>query len=51
VLDALARYKARNVGFPDALAAATAADESIPVASFDRDLDKFTDIQRYEPQG
>ncbi len=30
--------------------AAAAADIQIPVASFDRDLDKFKDISRFEPK-
>lgn len=48
-LDALARFKAHNIDFPDALAAAVAASEKIPVASFDHDFDKFNDIARFEP--
>ena len=33
----------------DALLAAYAANRNIPPASFDRDLDRFADIQRFEP--
>jgi predicted nucleic acid-binding protein len=47
--DALKRFKAVSVDFPDALIAALAADGKVPVASFDRDLDKFKDITRFEP--
>lgn len=47
--DALKRFKSASVDFPDALIAALAADGNVPVASFDRDLDKFKDITRFEP--
>ena len=47
--DALKRFKSVSVDFPDALIAALAADGKVPVASFDRDLDKFKDITRFEP--
>ena len=30
--------------------AETAAATKLPVASFDRDLDKFPDMQRFEPE-
>ena len=49
-LNALNRFKQHAVDFPDALAAAVAASENMPVASFDRDFDKFTDIRRFEPK-
>ncbi|MFN0166986.1 MAG: PIN domain-containing protein [Bryobacteraceae bacterium] len=49
VLDALARFKAYPVDFPDALVAAVAVSEGIPVVSFDRDFDKFQDSTRVEP--
>ena len=49
VLDALARVEHANVDFGDGYIAATAAETSRPVASFDRDLDRFVDIQRHEP--
>jgi predicted nucleic acid-binding protein len=49
-LDALARFKAHRLDFPDALAAALAAAEKIPVASFDRDFDQFHDVSRSEPK-
>jgi len=44
-LDALDRYRKTNVHFVDCLIAATAAAESTPVASFDRDFRKFTDVR------
>jgi predicted nucleic acid-binding protein len=47
--DALKRFKAVSVDFPDALIPALAADGKVPVASFDWDLDKFKDITRFEP--
>ncbi len=50
-LDALERFKAQPVDFPDALVAAIAATHGIPVASFDRDFDRFKDIRRFEPSG
>lgn len=49
VLAAFARLQTANVGFADAYLAAGAAEEKIPVASFDRDFDKFKDISRHEP--
>lgn len=49
VISALQRLQTTNVGFADAYLAASASEEKIPVASFDRDFDKFKDIVRYEP--
>jgi predicted nucleic acid-binding protein len=49
VLDSLARVQASNVDFGDAYLAATAAESGHAVASFDRDLDKFADVKRFEP--
>ena len=49
VLDALTRVQLANVDFGDAYLAATAAAAGTPVASFDRDFDRFTDIKRHEP--
>lgn len=49
VIDALRRFGAINVDFADAWLAARSARLSLPLASFDRDFDKFTDIQRFEP--
>jgi predicted nucleic acid-binding protein len=50
VRDALQRFKSFPVAFPDALVAAIAANVKLPVASFDRDFDRFTDISRFEPR-
>jgi predicted nucleic-acid-binding protein len=49
VTDALQRFAAFNVDFADAWLAARAARLHRPVASFDRDFDKFKDIKRFEP--
>ncbi len=49
VFSALERLRTTNVGFADAFLAATGAAENVAVASFDRDLDKFRDVKRYEP--
>jgi len=50
VLDALGRCHDRGVHFADAYLAAAAADLKEPIASFDRDFDKFKDVQRVEPK-
>ena len=50
VRDALKRFKAISVDFPDAWIAAIAAENKLPVASFDHDIDKFKDITRFEPK-
>jgi predicted nucleic acid-binding protein len=44
-LDALDRYRKTKVHFVDCLIAATAATENMPVASFDPDFRKFTDVR------
>jgi predicted nucleic acid-binding protein len=44
-LDALDRYRKTTVHFVDCLIAATAATENMPVASFDQDFRKFTDVR------
>jgi predicted nucleic acid-binding protein len=44
-LDALDRYRKTKVHFVDCLVAATAAAENMPVASFDQDFRKFTDVR------
>ena len=49
VTDALQRFAAFNVDFSDAWLASRGARLRRPVASFDRDLDKFKDIKRFEP--
>jgi predicted nucleic acid-binding protein len=48
--DALRRFALSNVDFPDAWLAARAAQLGHPVASFDRDFDKFKDVRRFEPK-
>ena len=51
VLDALTRCRERGAHFVDAYVASVAAAEKQPIASFDRDFDKFRDVQRIEPKG
>jgi len=49
VLAALTRLQTINVAFADAFLTAGAAEEKVPIASFDRDFDKFKDVTRFEP--
>ncbi len=49
ILDALSRVEKVNVDFGDAYLAASAEERKTMMASFDRDLDKFEDVQRHEP--
>ena len=44
-LDALSRYGNTKIHFVDCVVAATAAAEDVPVASFDQDFRKFTDVR------
>ena len=44
-LDALNRYKGTRVHFVDCLIAATAVAENTPVAAFDQDFRKFSDVR------
>lgn len=44
-LDALDRYERTKIHFVDCLLAATASAENIPVATFDQDFRKFTDVR------
>jgi len=44
-LDALDRYRRTRIHFVDCLIAATGAAESTPIASFDQDFRKFTDVR------
>jgi len=44
-LDALSRFRRTKVHFVDCLIAATSAAESTPVATFDHDFRKFTDVR------
>src|SRR5207247_1996914 len=48
--DALLRYRAHSVDFPDALVVALAASMKVPAVSFDKDLEKFQDVTRHEPK-
>jgi predicted nucleic acid-binding protein len=48
--DALTRCRDRNAHFADAYLAAASVELANPIASFDRDFDKFKDIQRIEPK-
>jgi predicted nucleic acid-binding protein len=50
VTDVLRRFGAVNVDFVDAWLAARAAQRGRSIASFDRDLDKFKDVRRFEPK-
>ena len=47
VLDALSRCQQSGVHLVDAFLASYAAELKMPVASFDRDFEKFKDVQRY----
>lgn len=49
VLDALHRVAIANVDFGDAYLAATAAEHGEQIASFDRDLQAFTDVTTVVP--
>lgn len=49
LVDALRRFQRSSVDFADAWLAATAAETHREVASFDRDLDRFADVKRFEP--
>jgi predicted nucleic-acid-binding protein len=44
-LDALNRYKATRVHFVDCLIAATSVADNTPVATFDQDFGKFSDVR------
>lgn len=49
VVAALNSMKSTNVSFADGYLAALAAQHGLPVASFDRDFDKFKEITRFDP--
>ena len=49
-LDALARVQTTGVHLVDAYLAASSVETGVPVASFDRNFDKFSDVIRFEPQ-
>lgn len=48
LVDALRRFQRTSVDFADAWLAASAAETHREVASFDRDLDRFSDVKRFE---
>lgn len=48
--DALFRYRSHPVDFPDALVAAEAVSKNIAAVSFDKDMERFQDVRRYEPR-
>jgi predicted nucleic acid-binding protein len=50
IMDALKRCRDRNAHFADAYLAAAAVELENPIASFDRDFDKFKDVRRIEPK-
>jgi predicted nucleic acid-binding protein len=50
ILDAIEESRTRNVSFGDACIAAEARMENLPIASFDRGLDSFSGIKRFEPK-
>jgi predicted nucleic acid-binding protein len=50
LIDALTRCRDRNAHFADAYLAASSVELACPIASFDRDFDKFKDVQRIEPK-
>ena len=49
LVDALRRFQRSSLDFADAWLAAIAAEAHREVASFDRDLDRFADVKRFEP--
>jgi predicted nucleic acid-binding protein len=50
LLGAVDEFRSRNISFGDACIAAEARQENLPVASFDKDLDSFPGIKRFEPK-
>ena len=50
MLDALARFASTKCDFLDCYLAALAAASGDHIATFDRDFDRFDDIQRWEPE-
>jgi len=49
VFEAVEYYRIRNVSFGDACLASEAQAAEIAIASFDRGLEKFPGVKRYEP--
>jgi predicted nucleic acid-binding protein len=50
IIAALKRCHDNNAHFTDAYLAASAVELENPIASFDRDFDKFKEVQRIEPK-
>ena len=50
LLDALERVQKTGIHLVDAYLAASAIESKLPVASFDRDFDKFPNVRRFEPK-
>ena len=50
LLSTLRNFAQTDVNFVDAYHAAVAAAESVAVASFDRDFDRFAGVKRLEPK-
>lgn len=50
VFEALDRVQKTGVHFVDAYLVAVARESAIPIASFDRDLDRFRDVKRFDPR-
>jgi predicted nucleic acid-binding protein len=50
ILEAIEDYQTRNISFGDACLAAEAQATQMTVASFDRGLDKFPGLKRYQPK-
>jgi len=50
LLGAVEEFRTQNVSFGDACLAAEARQENLPVASFDKGLDGFPGIKRFEPK-
>ena len=50
LLSALRNFAQTDVNFVDAYHAAVAAADSIAIASFDRDFDRFAGVKRFEPE-
>ena len=50
ISNALQRCCEQNAHFADAYLAASALELGSPIASFDRDFDKFKDVDRVEPE-
>jgi predicted nucleic acid-binding protein len=50
VMEAIESFQTRNVSFGDACLAAEARTANIPIVSFDRGLEKFAGVRRYEPE-